>query len=89
MNSDFEGPVNIGSEEIISLNDLAKMVIAISGKKLSIYNKPVSYEGVRGRRSDNRLIQEKLGWAPTKLLSEGIEKTYRWIAAEVAKSVPV
>jgi len=88
MNSDFEGPVNIGSEEMISLNDLAKMVIAISGKKLSIYNKPVSYEGVRGRRSDNRLIQEKLGWAPSKPLSEGIEKTYRWIATEVAKSVP-
>ena len=88
MNSDFEGPVNIGSEEMISLNDLAKMVIAISGKKLSIYNKPVSYEGVRGRRSDNRLIQEKLGWAPSKPLSEGIEKTYRWISAEVAKSVP-
>jgi GDP-D-mannose 3',5'-epimerase len=88
MNSDFEGPVNIGSEEMISLNDLAKMVIAISGKKLSVYNKPVSYEGVRGRRSDNRLIKEKLGWAPTKPLSEGIEKTYRWIAAEVAKSVP-
>jgi len=88
MNSDFEGPVNIGSEEMISLNDLAKMVIAISGKKLSIYNKPVSYEGVRGRRSDNRLIQEKLGWAPSKPLSEGIEKTYHWIAAEVAKSVP-
>jgi len=89
MNSDFEGPVNIGSEEMISINDLAKMVIAISGKKLSIYNKPVSYEGVRGRRSDNRLIQEKLGWAPSKSLSEGIEKTYRWIAAEVAKSVPI
>ena len=88
MNSDFEGPVNIGSEEMISLNDLAKMVIAISGKKLSIYNKPVSYEGVRGRRSDNRLIQEKLGWAPSKPLSEGIEKTYRWISAEVAKSAP-
>ena len=88
MNSDFEGPVNIGSEEMISLNDLAKMLITISGKKLSIFNKPVSYEGVRGRRSDNRLIQEKLGWAPLKPLSEGIEKTYRWIAAEVAKSVP-
>jgi len=88
MNSDFEGPVNIGSEEMISLNDLAKMVIVISGKKLSIHNKPVSYEGVRGRRSANRLIQEKLGWAPSKPLSEGIEETYRWIAAEVAKSVP-
>jgi GDP-D-mannose 3',5'-epimerase len=88
MNSNFEGPVNIGSEEMISLNDLAKMVIAISGKKLSVYNKPVYYEGVRGRRSDNRLIQEKLGWGPSKPLSEGIEKTYHWIVAEVAKSVP-
>jgi len=89
MNSNFEGPVNIGSEEMISLNDLAKMVITISGKKLSIYNKPVSYEGVRARCSDNRLIREKLGWAPAKPLSEGLEKTYRWIAAEVAKTVSV
>jgi GDP-D-mannose 3',5'-epimerase len=88
MKSEFEGPINIGSEEMISLNDLAKMVIAISGKKLSIYNKPVSYEGVRGRRSDNRLIKAKLGWAPSRPLSEGMEKTYRWIAAEVAKTVP-
>jgi GDP-D-mannose 3',5'-epimerase len=66
MKSDFEGPVNIGSEEMISLNDLAKMVMEISGKKLSIYNKPVSYEGVRGRRSDNTLIRSKLGWAPSR-----------------------
>jgi GDP-D-mannose 3',5'-epimerase len=89
MNSDFEGPVNIGSEEMISLNDLAKMVMEISGKKLSIYNKPVSYEGVRGRRSDNTLIRSKLGWAPSLPLREGMTKTYEWIAAEVAKTVPV
>jgi GDP-D-mannose 3',5'-epimerase len=89
MNSDFEGPVNIGSEEMISLNDLAKMVMEISGKKLSIYNKPVSYEGVRGRRSDNTLIKSKLGWAPSRPLREGMAKTYEWIAAEVAKTVPV
>jgi GDP-D-mannose 3',5'-epimerase len=89
MNSDFEGPVNIGSEEMISLNDLAKMVMEISGKKLNIYNKPVSYEGVRGRRSDNTLIRSKLGWAPSRLLREGMAKTYEWIAAEVAKTVPV
>ena len=88
MNSDFEGPVNIGSEEMISLNDLAKMVMEISGKKLSIYNKPVSYEGVRGRRSDNTLIKSKLGWAPSRPLREGLAKTYEWIAAEVAKTVP-
>ena len=89
MNSDFEGPVNIGSEEMISLNDLAKMVMEISGKKSSIYNKPVSYEGVRGRRSDNTLIRSKLGWAPSRPLREGMAKTYEWIAAEVAKTVPV
>jgi nucleoside-diphosphate-sugar epimerase len=89
MNSDFEGPVNIGSEEMISLNDLAKMVIEISGKKLSIYNKPVSYEGVRGRRSDNTLIKSKLGWAPSRPLRKGMTKTYAWISAEVAKTVPV
>lgn len=89
MNSDFEGPVNIGSEEMISLNDLAKMVMKISGKKLSIYNKPVSYEGVRGRRSDNTLIKSKLGWAPSRPLREGLAKTYEWIAGEVAKTVPV
>jgi nucleoside-diphosphate-sugar epimerase len=89
MNSDFEGPVNIGSEEMISLNDLAKMVMNISGKKLSIYNKPVSYDGVRGRRSDNTLIKSKLGWAPSRPLREGIVKTYEWIASEVAKTVPV
>lgn len=89
MNSDFEGPMNIGSEEMISLNDLAKMVMEISGKKLSIYNKPVSYEGVRGRRSDNTLIRSKLGWAPSCTLREGMAKTYEWIAAEVAKTVPV
>jgi len=89
MESDFEGPVNIGSEEMISLNDLAKMVMEISGKKLSIYNKPVSYEGVRGRRSDNTLIKSKLGWAPSRPLREGMTKTYEWIAAEVAKTVPV
>jgi nucleoside-diphosphate-sugar epimerase len=88
MNSDFEGPVNIGSEEMISLNDLAKMVMEISGKKLSIYNKPVTYEGVRGRRSDNTLIKSKLGWGPSRPLREGMAKTYEWIAAEVAKTVP-
>jgi nucleoside-diphosphate-sugar epimerase len=89
MSSDFEGPVNIGSEEMISLNELAKMVMEISGKKLSIYNKPVSYEGVRGRRSDNTLIRSKLGWAPSRPLRVGMAKTYEWIAAEVAKTVPV
>jgi hypothetical protein len=60
MDSDFIGPVNIGSEEMISINDLAYLVMAIAGKELTIHNIP-GPQGVRGRNSDNRLIKEKLG----------------------------
>jgi nucleoside-diphosphate-sugar epimerase len=91
MQSEFEGPVNIGSEEMISLNQLAKMVIEISGKNLSIKNIPVTCEGVRGRRSDNQLIREKLGWAPSQPLRAGIEKTYQWVNQQVKEtcSLPI
>lgn len=82
MESDFMGPVNIGSEEMISINDFAKMVIDISGKNISIQN-ITGPTGVRGRNSDNRLIKEKLGWEPDRPLREGMEKTYRWIAGQV------
>lgn len=79
MNQDqFLGPVNIGSEEMISINDFAKMIIEISGKNLSIINIPGPL-GVRGRNSNNNLIKEKLGWAPTRPLLEGIKTTYKWI----------
>ena len=80
--SDFEGPVNIGSEEMISINDLARMVIKISKKNISIRNVP-GPEGVRGRNSDNTLIREKLGWAPHEPLSVGMEKVYKWISYQV------
>ncbi len=84
IDSDFLGPVNIGSEELISINNLAKMIMEISGKNLSI--KHISGPlGVRGRNSDNTLIKEKLGWVPSKPLREGIEKTYRWIEGELKK----
>ncbi len=84
MDSDFTGPVNIGSEELISINDLAKMVIGFSGKNLKLKHVE-GPQGVRGRRSDNTLIKEKLGWAPTKPLREGMEITYRWIEEQVKK----
>ena len=80
--SDFEGPVNIGSEEMIKINDLAKMAIAISGKDIKVKNIP-GPEGVRGRNSDNRLIKEMLDWEPNAPLREGMEKVYAWIASEV------
>jgi len=78
MESDFTGPVNIGSDEMISINDFAKMIAGISGKTITINNIP-GPTGVRGRNSDNKLIFEKLGWKPTQPLVEGITKTYNWI----------
>jgi len=82
MNGTFLGPVNIGSEEMISINGLAQMVIDISGKNLRIANIP-GPTGVRGRNSDNTLIREQLGWSPSEPLREGMTKTYRWIAEQV------
>jgi GDP-D-mannose 3', 5'-epimerase len=83
--SDFSGPVNIGSDEMISINNLAAMVAGISTKKININNIPGPL-GVRGRNSDNKLIKEKLNWAPSVPLKEGITKTYNWISAQVEKN---
>lgn len=82
LESDFIGPVNIGSEEMISINDLTKMIIGISKKKLKIKNIE-GPTGVRGRNSDNRLFREKIGWEPTQPLIVGMEKTYKWIEEQV------
>lgn len=79
MSSDFKGPVNIGSEEMINMNDFMNMVIRISGKNLTIKNIPFGGVGVRGRNSDNKLIKEKLGWEPHYPLEKGIKITYDWI----------
>jgi nucleoside-diphosphate-sugar epimerase len=81
----FYGPVNIGSEEMISINDLAKMVINISGKNVHIKNIP-GPEGVRGRNSDNTLYKEKMNWSVSQPLYTGIEKTYSWISSNVKNS---
>ncbi len=89
MNTEFEGPLNIGSEEMVSINELTKKVIAISGKSLAIKNIPVTYQGVRGRRSDNTLIKQQLNWAPSQPLDKGLEKTYSWIEAQVKAGVSV
>jgi len=86
MRSDWTGPVNIGSEEMVTINQLAKMVMEIAGKKLSIKNIPGPL-GVRGRNSDNRLIYEKLGWKPSQPLAEGLKKTYSWIHEQVKKNL--
>jgi len=82
MRSDWSGPVNIGSDEMVSIDQLARMIMGVADKPLSICHIP-GPTGVRGRNSDNRLIQEKLGWRPTQPLIEGIEKTYEWIRKQV------
>jgi nucleoside-diphosphate-sugar epimerase len=82
MNSGFTGPVNIGSEEMVTINHLAELTMQIAGKVLSIrhIDGPL---GVRGRNSDNRLVQEKLGWKPSRPLRESLAKTYAWICAQI------
>jgi len=95
MESKFTGPVNIGSEEMISINDFARMAIKVSNKKLDIYNIegqdfidkyghkcPI---GVNGRNSDNTLYEEKLGWKVSQPLIEGMKKTYEWINNQIKK----
>jgi nucleoside-diphosphate-sugar epimerase len=83
--SDVLEPVNIGSEEMISINDLAKLIASIAGKNITVKNVP-GPEGVRGRNSDNHLIKKLLGWAPSRPLKEGLEKTYAWVEQQVKNS---
>jgi GDP-D-mannose 3',5'-epimerase len=82
MESEFTGPVNIGSEEMISVNGLATLIMEIADKHLRIRNVPGPV-GVRGRNSDNRLIRERLGWAPHEPLRDGLATTYQWIEAQM------
>ncbi len=85
MRSNCLDIINIGSEEMISINDFTKMIIEISGKNLSI-NHIVGPEGVRGRNSDNNLIYERLNWRPSSRLVEGMRITYEWIQRQTHKN---
>ena len=85
MDSEWAGPVNIGSDEMVSINQLAQMTMEIAKKKLSIKHIPGPL-GVRGRNSDNRLIYEKFGWKPNWPLIKGLEKTFVWINEQVDNS---
>jgi nucleoside-diphosphate-sugar epimerase len=81
MRSEVAEPLNIGSEELVTIGGLADLIIEIAGKKIEkryVYG-PV---GVRGRSSDNRRIRELLGWAPAGCLRDGLERTYAWIVAQ-------
>jgi GDP-D-mannose 3', 5'-epimerase len=84
MRSDFSGPVNIGSNEMVSINQLVQMAASIANKQISVSHIPGPL-GVRGRNSDNKLIAERLGWQPTQPLKEGLKKTYAWIDLQVQR----
>ncbi len=87
MESDVREPVNIGSEEMVTINQLAAMTAEIAGKR--VHFKHISGPlGVRGRNSDNHLVRKLLGWEPTYALREGMAKTYAWIASQVAAARP-
>lgn len=83
LESEYTEPVNIGSNEIISVEGLAKMVIEISGKNITIDHDLKKPQGVRGRNSDNTLIQEVLGWRPTQKLEVGIRRLYEWVSEQI------
>ncbi|KAG6542873.1 hypothetical protein Mapa_015777 [Marchantia paleacea] len=82
--SAYSEPVNIGSDEMVSMNEMAEIVLSFEGKNLPIEHIP-GPEGVRGRNSDNTLIKEKLGWSPTMRLKDGLRITYYWILEQVEK----
>jgi GDP-D-mannose 3',5'-epimerase len=82
LRSDFMGPVNIGSDEMVTINGLATTIAGIAGKKIRLRHIPGPL-GVRGRNSDNQLIEKTLAWRPTQSLTHGLEKTYPWIATQV------
>ena len=82
MSSEFQGPVNVGSEEMVTINQMATMIMGIAGKKLTIKNIP-GPTGVRGRNSDNAVIRAELGWEPKMRLLQGLTNTYTWIEDQV------
>ena len=88
MRSDCGDPVNLGGERLLSMNDFAKIIIGISGKRLSIVHVD-GPQGVRGRNSDNTRLRQVLGWEPSISLEDGLAATYEWIADQVSASMSV
>jgi len=87
MDSDHRNPLNIGSSQLVTINQLVDLAERIAGIKLKRSYKLDAPRGVRGRNSDNTRIREVLGWEPTERLESGLERTYRWIHDQMAQSV--
>jgi len=84
MNSEIDEPINLGSSELVTINQLVDIVEDIAGVKLKRHYNLDAPKGVNGRNSDNTLILEKLGWEPSIRLRDGMERTYRWIEEQIA-----
>jgi nucleoside-diphosphate-sugar epimerase len=84
MAGDYDNPLNLGSERMISINDLTLLIARLAGKQVFIRNIPGPI-GVMGRNSDNKLIREALGWAPQDNLEQGLTNTYNWIISNIAQ----
>jgi GDP-D-mannose 3', 5'-epimerase len=83
VESDIDEPINIGSSELVTINQLVDIAEDIAGIKLKRYYNLNAPKGVNGRNSDNTLILQKLGWEPSIRLRDGLEKTYRWIEEQI------
>jgi nucleoside-diphosphate-sugar epimerase len=86
MHSDVTEPLNIGSDEIVTIDGLADIVMSLSGKRLNKSHNAAQPQGVRGRNSENTLIKQRLGWAPSTSLRDGLAQTYPWIAEQVQRA---
>ncbi len=89
MNSDVADPINIGSSELVSINQLIDIIAGIAGIEVTRTHDLTAPQGVRGRNSDNEMILDRLGWEPSTTLLEGLEVTYRWVYDQVAESLGV
>ena len=85
VSSDYSAPINIGSSEMVTIQDLTEMIIGISGKALTIRHID-GPQGVSIRTSNNELISQELGWAPQYLLKSGVQQTYEWIASKIERA---
>jgi GDP-D-mannose 3',5'-epimerase len=84
MRSDYPSPLNLGTDELVTVNQLVDMVAEVAGKRIEKRHDLSKPQGVRGRNSDNSRLREVLGWEPRIALREGLAPTYRWIESELA-----
>ena len=89
MDEDYCAPINLGTDEMITINDLVDIAAEIAGKTITKRHDLTKPQGVRGRNSDNSLIRKVLKWEPTIMIREGLVPTYRWIEEEIAQAQPV